>query len=103
MQRPWPQGDGGLLGLLAQLHRSDQSGLSAGPVSSRPFPYGQAYVGASQKVAALLPQADQGEWCRKKGCPASRMSHTTLEFAVAPPEEDRRCILAREAGCGRGG
>ena len=61
-QRPRPQGDRGLLGLLAKLHRSDQSGLSSCPISGRPFPYGQEYLGAPQKIAALLPQADQGEW-----------------------------------------
>ena len=27
-----------------------------------PFPYGQEYLGAPQKIASLLPQEDQGEW-----------------------------------------
>ena len=67
LQRPRPQGDRGLLGLLPKLHRSDQSGLSSCPVSGRPFPYGQEYLGAPQKIAAFLPQADQGEWGSKAG------------------------------------
>ena len=52
--------------LLAKLHRGDQSGLSSGPISGRPFPYGQEYLGAPQKSAVILPQEDQGEWGSKE-------------------------------------
>src|SRR2546425_991613 len=59
-QRPRPQCHRGLLGLLPKLHRSDQSGMASGALSGRPFPYGQEYLGAPQKIAALLPQENQG-------------------------------------------
>ena len=35
----------GLLGLFTKLHGSHQSGLSAGQIAGRPFPYGQEYLG----------------------------------------------------------
>ena len=35
--------------IMRKLHRSHQSGLSSCPLSGRPFPYGQEYLGAPQK------------------------------------------------------
>src|SRR5262249_23617845 len=57
----WTQCHRGFLGLLAELYRSDQSRLSSRPLSGRPFPYGEEYLGTPQKIPAVLPQEDQGE------------------------------------------
>ena len=68
-KRPRPPGYGSLLGLCAKLHRSDQSGSSACPISSRPLPYGQESLGTPQKIAALLPPEGQGERTEQNDAP----------------------------------
>ena len=61
VKRPRPQCHCGLLGLLVQLYRSHQSDLASCPISGRPFPYGQEYLGAPQKIAAIVPPENQDE------------------------------------------
>src|SRR6266851_10056271 len=98
MQRPRPQYHRGLLGLLTKLHRSDQSSLSACQISSRPFPYGQEYLGTPQKISSLLPQEGQGERYRKKRCATDCRGQTAMEVALEPPQEASQYLWGGKAG-----
>src|SRR6266511_5173488 len=77
MQRPRPQCHCGLLGLLPKLHRGDHRGMAACPLSGRPFPYGQEYLEAPQKIAVILPQANS---VRHNSCWGLRRGRYTIEF-----------------------
>ena len=92
-----------MIRLLPELHRSDQSGLSAGPLSGRPFPYGQKYLGPPQKIAVVLSPTNQEEGRRQEGRGVTGPRPAVIEIPVESPQEANPFIGGRTARhCGVG-
>ncbi len=83
--------------------RSDQSGMASCQISGRPFPYGQAYLGAPQKSSFILPPEGQGERCRKKRCAPHGIGQAGMDIALGTPQETHQSISGGKADDCRAG